>query len=63
MMSEKTTLPTVPQPLPTCGLVGRVVVSDDACPQFKSNHWVILFSVNCIEKTIMKNFNLHLLKK
>ena len=34
--------------------VGRVVASDTRDPRFESNHWQIIFTINCIQKTKIK---------
>ena len=35
--------------------VGRVVASDTRDPRFESNHWQIIFTINCIQKTKIKD--------
>ena len=37
-----------------CGSLGRVVASDTRDMWFESSHWQILFIINCIEKTKIK---------
>ena len=37
-----------------CGSVGWVVASDTFVSRFESSHWQMLLTINCIEKTKIK---------